>query len=137
MKQRLVRDIMINNPPSVYLGTELNQVVDKLLENNLLGMPVIDSEKRVVGFVSEQNCIRSLLVNSYHSEGSTFVEDIMFEEALTVSPTDSIVDLAKRMTLNKPKIYPVVENGKLVGLVSRSSVIRVLRNSQRVYAVAA
>ena len=134
MKHKLVKDIMISNPPSVTLGTELNFVVDKLLENQVLGMPVVDQEQRVVGFVSEQNCIRSLLLSSYHREGSTFVEEVMFDQPLTVSPNDSIVDLAKRMTENKPKIYPVVENGKLVGLVHRSAVMQVLRDAQQVFA---
>lgn len=131
MSKLLVKDIMRQNPPYVTLGTQLNDVVDVLLKNKVLGIPVLNDQQQVIGFVSEQNCIHSLLVNSYHHEGATLVDDVMFTEPLTVAPDDSIVDLAQRMTVNKPKNYPVVFEGRLVGLITRSDVMKALRKAQK------
>jgi CBS domain-containing protein len=86
----------------------------------------------VVGFVSEQDCLRSLLVSSYHGEGSPRVEDVMFREPLTVRLDDSVVDVAEMMVKQKPKIYPVVDqSGRLQGLLIRSQVLTCLIDNRR------
>jgi CBS domain-containing protein len=51
----------------------------------------------------------------------------MFNEPLTVAPDDSIIEMARQMIAHKPKIYPVVEEGKLIGLITRADVLRALR----------
>lgn len=55
----------------------------------------------------------------------------MFDTQLTVAPNDSIIELAKEMILHKPKVYPVVDEGKLVGVISRSDVLRALRDHEK------
>ena len=65
-----VRDIMARHPASIRIGTDLTEVVEVLLRQHMTGLPVVDDADRVVGFVSEQDCLRSLLVSSYHGEGS-------------------------------------------------------------------
>ncbi len=119
-----VRDVMINNPPTVSCGAALGEVVDALLSHGVTGLPVVDANKCVVGFVSEHDCIHTLLVSSYHCEGAPVVDDVMHSGVLSVGPDDSIVDLAQRMDKDKPKIYPVVSEGRLVGLVTRSAILK-------------
>jgi CBS domain-containing protein len=55
------------------------------------------------------------------------VDDVMSRVPLTVKPDDSVVDLARRMGRDKPKVYPVVDSGKLVGLITRGDVLKALR----------
>ena len=127
-----VRDIMARHPASIRVGTDLTEVVEVLLRQHMTGLPVVDASDRVVGFVSEQDCLRSLLVSSYHGEGSPRVEDVMFREPLTVKLDDTVVDVAGQMVKAKPKVYPVVDQGgRLQGLLMRSQVLAHLIESRR------
>lgn len=127
----VVKEVMARHSPSIALGTAITTVVETLLRHKITGLPVVDAESRVVGFVSEQDCLRSLLVSSYHCEGAPKVEDVMHREPLTVSPEASVVDLAEMMVNQKPKVYPVVdENQRLLGLVLRSQVLTVLKDNR-------
>ncbi|HTN34381.1 MAG TPA: CBS domain-containing protein [Marinobacter sp.] len=121
-----VSDVMSNHIRPIKCGTFLTDVVKALLDNHISGLPVVDDQRRVLGFVSEQDCIHSLLVSSYHCEGDPIVDDVMFREPLTVSPRLALVDLAQNLGAGKPKVYPVVEDGKLVGLVTRSAILQEL-----------
>lgn len=123
----VVKDHMQNTRVAIRCNTPLTEVVDTLLANNTIGLPVVDEEMQVIGFVSEQDCIKKLLVSSYHSEGTPLVNEVMFNEPLTVAPDDSIIEMARQMIAHKPKIYPVVEEGKLIGLITRADVLRALR----------
>lgn len=132
MSELIVRALMAKHPASVNMGTELTEVVDILLQHKFTGLPVVDDHSKVVGFVSEQDCLRKLLISSYHSEGSLVVEEFMHAEPLTVHEEDSVVNVAELMVTQKPKIYPVVDDqGVLVGLLTREQVLRALKDSRR------
>lgn len=124
----LVKDFMILQPPKVKCNTPISEVIDILIKNNVSGAPVVDEDNKVIGYVSEQDCIHHVLVDSYYCESTTVVNTVMRQEAVTVSPRDNIIDLANRMQDNKPKHFPVVEGEKLVGLIRRSDVLRALAN---------
>lgn len=132
MKSVLVEQVMAKHPPSIRLGSDLTDVVETLLSHHMTGLPVIDTDDRVVGFVSEQDCLRTLLVANYHGEGSHKVDSVMHAEPLTISPSTSLVDIAEQMVKQKPKVYPVVDqNHRLVGLLVRSQVLQALKESRR------
>ncbi|MFT6592472.1 MAG: CBS domain-containing protein [Zhongshania sp.] len=122
----LVRDVMTSPSPFVKQGSDLGEVVKTLLKHGVFGLPVIDNQHQLVGFVSEQDCIHSVLVSSYHCEGSPVVDDVMSRDVLAVEADSSIIDLAQKMGKNKPKSYPVTEDGKLIGLVTRSAILESL-----------
>ncbi|MGO1501509.1 MAG: CBS domain-containing protein [Marinobacter sp.] len=124
-----VSDVMSNYIAPVRCGTPLTAVVKALLENHISGLPVVDANRQLLGFVSEQDCIHALLVSSYHSEGDPIVDDVMFLEPLTISPGTAIVDLAQMLGSGKPKVYPVVEHGKLIGIVTRTAVLAELASA--------
>lgn len=121
-----VRDYMMANAHAIKADTPLTTAVEHLSKTRLTGVPIVDESSHVVGFLSEQDCIKQLLESSYHRGGVVTVASVMHSAVLTVSPEDNIVDLASRMITNKPKIYPVVEDGKLIGLITRGQVLRAL-----------
>lgn len=123
MRSLKVSDVMWNHIEPVRCGTPLTKVVKTLLSNHVTGLPVVDDHRRVLGFVSEQDCIHSLLVSSYHGEGDPIVDDVMFRQPLTISPEMAVVDLAQNLGAGKPKVYPVVDHGKLVGIVTRTAIL--------------
>lgn len=122
----LVKEIMSEHMTPLKEGMSLPQALDHLLASNMLGLPVTDDKKHVTGFLSEQDCIPYLLGDSYHCDSHVLVKDMMQHEPLTVKPTNTVLELAQMMTTNKPKIYPVVENGILVGVIKRSQVMAAL-----------
>lgn len=127
-----VSDVMSKRPAALRAGTELTAAVDTLLKLKLTGMPVIDASEQVVGFLSEQDCLRSLIVSSYHCEGSPLVDDLMHKEVLSVRPDDALMDVAELMIKQKPKVYPVVDvDGRLVGMLHRGQVLGALKDMRR------
>lgn len=123
----LVKDIMTRQPQSVPEGTGLTEVVALLLRYRLLGMPVVCADGKVVGFVSEQDCLRTLLMASYFCEGGERVENVMHRSPLTLKPDAQVLDVAALMLHQKPKIYPVVDDqGLLLGVLHRHQVLAAL-----------
>ena len=122
-----VADQMNHHPVTFHAEMTLETAVDKLTEAGQLGGPVIDEQNKVVGFLSEQDCLARMLLSSYHDQVSAHVQDVMRMDVLTVKPYTGIIDLAQQMLGAKPKIYPVVDdNGLLVGVISRSDVLRAI-----------
>ena len=123
MESLKVKDYMNSRPVTFDKHMSLSVALDKLLTAKQIGGPVIDEQKRVVGFLSEQDMIHKLLKVGYHCQDTHNVNDCMRPDVLTVSPEDSIIELAEVMSGQKPKIYPVVNNGLLVGVITRRDVL--------------
>ncbi|HAT04578.1 MAG TPA: hypothetical protein DDZ61_15665 [Aeromonas salmonicida] len=109
----------------------LAEALDRLHHSGLSGLPVLDDQQQLVGFLSEQDCIPSLITGSYHCDTRTQVEDMMSRTPLSVDPDDSILDLARQMSGAKPKIYPVLEQGKVIGIISRHQVMQALNQQMK------
>lgn len=119
LEQKQIRDLMV---PVVYPlrgDMSLAEAVDLLFLSEQTGLPVVNEHLAVVGFLSEHDCLRYLVSSSYYCDNLIQVEDIMHPQPLCVSPQDSVLELAQQMSKAQPKIYPVVEHNKLVGLITR------------------
>ena len=123
MRSLKVSDVMSNHIEPVRCGTPLTKVVKTLLHNHVTGLPVVDDHRKVIGFISEQDCIHALLVSNYHHEGDPLVDDVMFRNPVTISPEMSVVDLAQNLGAGKPKVYPVVDHNRLIGIVTRTAIL--------------
>lgn len=121
-----IRNHMSRLTHSLSLRLALAEALDRLHQADASGLPVLDDQKRLIGFLSEQDCIPSLLTGSYHCDSRTRVEDLMSRTPLFVSPDDSILDLARQMTGARPKVYPVLEGDKVVGIINRRQVMQAL-----------
>ncbi|WP_339898641.1 CBS domain-containing protein [uncultured Gilvimarinus sp.] len=126
MHSILVQDYMQSSPLAFEQNTNLLQVVHKLLAGKVTGAPVIDAERRVIGFVSERDCIKEILHGAFYCEEPASVATVMQTQVVSFAPTDSIVKIAEVMLQHTPKNYPVVAEGKLVGLITRSDVLAAL-----------
>ncbi|MBN2109973.1 MAG: CBS domain-containing protein [Methanosarcinaceae archaeon] len=147
-----VKDVM--NPDVIVCGPEdtIGDVARLLKQNNISGLPVVEDD-RVVGVVSEGDLLKLLevpdhkglwlpspfevievpireLINWEDTKrmlddvGSKSVEEIMKKKVHTVSPEDSIEKASELITRYKINRLPVVENNKLVGIVTRGDIIR-------------
>lgn len=122
-----VSDHMNHHPVTFNQDMTLEAAVDRLAAAVQLGGPVVDENRKVVGFLSEQDCLARMLLSSYHDEGLAYVRDLMRKDVLTVHMNSGIIELAQLMLGMKPKIYPVVDdNGILQGVISRTDVLRAI-----------
>ena len=126
MDSLIVRDVMDASIVPLRLDTSLAEAVDCITDSHHLGLPVVDSDQQLVGFLSEQDCMKYVISGSYCADSMTRVGDIMRPEPLKVAANESLLALAERMQTGKPKNYPVCDEGRLVGLVTRSAVLRAL-----------
>ncbi|QQX82212.1 CBS domain-containing protein [Shewanella sp. KX20019] len=117
-----VKEHMDRHPVMLTPSMSIATAVEKLLTNNKLGAPVVDDGK-LVGFLSQQDCLAVMLKSSYHCDLIAIVKDCMRTEVLSVEPNSSVLALAEQMLGPKPKVYPVVDNGKVVGTINRTNVL--------------
>lgn len=122
-----VGDYMSRHPAVLTPNMPIEEAVEKLLRANLTGGPVIDEHKKVVGFLSEQDCLAMMLEGTYHKEQSANVSDCMSHEVVTVNADTGILDLAQQFGASRPKVYPVVDySNRLVGVIARTQVLRAI-----------
>ncbi|CAH0533522.1 hypothetical protein VST7929_01392 [Vibrio stylophorae] len=123
MESLKVIDYMNNRPVLFTTQMSLTVALERLLQSRQTGGPVVNEKDEVIGFISEQDMIQKLLKVSYHCEDAAQVGDCMRTDVLSVDPNDSILALAEMMCGQKPKVYPVVEKGRLVGVITRRNVL--------------
>ncbi|TGC09008.1 CBS domain-containing protein [Methanolobus halotolerans] len=116
-----VRDIMTENVLSVPPEITVEELAKLMFENKHLGYPVMqgNSLKGVVTFTD----IRNILPNDRFA---TLVSDIMTRDIISVAPGDTASDAFKVMTLNNIGRLLVVSDGELVGILSRSDLMRTM-----------
>lgn len=99
----------------------------ELIKKEALGGPVVDKENKLLGWISEQECLQVTTQFAYHNERVALVKDIMRKDVLSIKADQSIFSLAEKMTGIKPKNYPVVDNNnKVLGVITRRRVLKAL-----------
>lgn len=127
MESLKVSDYM--NPRPVLFTAEMPvaEAVEKLLNCRQTGGPVVDDNRQLVGFLSEQDCLKQMVESSYYREQVARVKDIMHTDVISIKPYASVIDLAQQMLGDKPKLYPVVDDGqKLLGTIARHQVLKAI-----------
>lgn len=119
-----VADYMHRHPVTFTVDMPVELAVDRLIKGRQTGGPVVDNDNKIIGFISEQDCLARMLMSTYHDQQSARVAEVMNIGVLTVKPYDGIIDLAQMMLKTKPKLYPVVDDdGYLMGIITRSDVL--------------
>lgn len=125
MESLKISDYMNRHPVTFSIEMPVAEAVEKLLVSRQTGGPVMDEKNKVVGFLSEQDCLTQMIESSYYREQVARVKDIMQTDVLSVKGYGSILELAQKMLTAKPKIYPVLDDdGYLLGSIGRSDVLR-------------
>jgi CBS domain-containing protein len=129
--------------------TPFPELVDRLVENAISAVPIVDEGGSLLGIVSEADLVskeayggrrrrpievlRDLVSGGetkWASKGRAHVaQDLMTKRVATVSSRDDLRVVARHMVEDGRKRLPVVDDGKLVGIVSRSDVLRALHRS--------
>jgi len=121
-----VRDFMTTNLVTLSPDQEITHAVHKLVAHDIAGAPVVDPDGRIVGMLTEKDCMKIALDVGYYSEYGGKVSEFMSTGVETIGPDEGIVDAAKRFLEKRYHRYPVVSDGRLLGQISRRDVLRAL-----------
>ena len=117
-----VRDVMTKTPLTIDPETPVATAVALMHERGLRHLPVVDDDRRLIGILSDRD-VRSLV-----SENPR-VRDVMTWRVVTVAPAAPIAQAAAMMTSERIGCLPVVERGRLVGIVTVHDVLNVLAST--------
>lgn len=127
MESLKVSDHMNSRPVTFTRNMPVAEAVERLLKNKQTGGPVVNTENKVIGFLSEQDCLMRMIESSYYREQVAHVKDIMKTEVLSIKPYTSVIELAQKMVIEIPKVYPVVDDdGYLLGTINRSALLHAI-----------
>jgi CBS domain-containing protein len=146
-----VRDIMLVDVPAVYPDDPIESVVHKLRDHELPGIPVINEGGRCVGIITESDLILAGESEDLHLPhyielfgGIVFLEstkkfeerlrkaigakasDVMTEGPITIGPDALVAEAGRMIARYKHNRLPVVEHGRLIGVVTRVDVLDAL-----------
>ena len=104
----------------------IQDVITTIINKKIAGAPVLDEEHHLIGMISEKDCLRLIVDQAYHNMPAETrrVSDYMTAKVQTLPRTTTILDAANEF-LNSPiRRFPIVENGMLIGQVSRRHILR-------------
>lgn len=128
-----VSEIMNRGVLSVTPQDRVCDVIDLFLENNITGAPVTEQGK-IVGMISRKDILPLITtfdldcssLEQIRRTCSNYVVDHMRGEVITVQPVEAVEKCALLMTSNSINRLPVIEDGKLVGIVTRGDILKAL-----------
>ena len=121
-----VRQILSAKGDGVVTGDRtmsLGQAVARLADNRIGALIFVDDDSRVVGILSERDVVRSLARHGAHVLDEA-AADHMTRQVKTCTREDTVEDLMDMMTAGRFRHLPVVEEGRLVGMVSIGDVVK-------------
>lgn len=123
MKSLKVRDYMAVDLITFTPRSKVMDAMAVFLDRGISGAPVLE-DGVLVGVLSEVDLIEVVVQDSYYNENLGIVADFMQTEVEWVEPDMDVFSLAQRFIKRHRRRYPVIENGQLVGQISRRDVLR-------------
>jgi len=138
--QLRVREIMTDSPRTTRPDTLLRDAARELVRSGIGALPVIEADGLLVGMLSERELMRHMLslasINGSIPRPQSGIErqrrtvrDVMTRQVLCVSPDQPLAEVASLMTNKDVDRIPVVEEGRLVGFLTRGDIVRKLIGS--------
>ena len=126
MENRKVRDYMTSQVATLEPNLGMIRALNILLEHNQSAAPVVDEDNRLLGLISEADCMQSAINSSYFMEANSIVSDQMTKDVQTVTGDTKLVAAAEIFLKHKRRMLPVVEDDKLIGMLTRNHILRAL-----------
>jgi CBS domain-containing protein len=141
-----VADVMTRQVITIERDAPVQRAIRLLLQNRISGLPVVDATGRLEGIVTEGDFLHRAetgtqrrrprwvefligpgkLASEYVQTHSRFVADVMTTDTYTVGEDTSLEEVVRLMEKYRVKRFPVVKDGKVVGIISRANLLRAL-----------
>jgi CBS domain-containing protein len=116
-----VFDLMTAAPASVLQGTTIAEATDVLLQNDAAEIYVVDDAGRLIGMVPDFELLKSQMIGQSRMDR---IESLMTQHVTTVPSAMAVAEVAPRFREGWHNCMPVVDDGQLVGQISRRDVLR-------------
>lgn len=125
-----VRQMMDTTTHAVPADMPIRDAIDVLVRKGVTGVPVLDADGRLLGVLSEEHCLRLIALGDELFEAPTGTVAQFFDATvLHVAPDVDLYYVAGMFLRDRVhRRYPVVESGRLVGVITRKDVLRALRD---------
>ncbi|MTD54596.1 CBS domain-containing protein [Amycolatopsis pithecellobii] len=127
------RDIMSSPAVVTHPGEPVKAVEHTLAQRGFTALPVVDEDDRVVGIVTEADFVADRFPGEPHRVART-VDEVMTAPARSVDVNDNAAVLARLMIDEHLRCLPVIDRGRLAGVVTRRDFLRVLARPDQVLA---
>ncbi|QFY62770.1 CBS domain-containing protein (plasmid) [Rhizobium grahamii] len=135
------KDVMTRDVVHISPATGVRHAAAVMLQNNVSGLPVVDDQGRVCGMLTEGDLllrreirlsprparspeiISELDLERYINSNGWSVADVMSQDVIVAGPDSEISDIAESLQTHRIKRLPIVEDGKLIGIVSRRDIL--------------
>lgn len=124
------KDYMSVNPVTFQVHTNIFDAIHELLTRRISGATVVDENKKVVGVISEMDCLKAIINLGYYDEGEGLVGDFMTASVDTIDKEINIVDAAQLLLKTNRRRMPVIEDGKFSGQISARSILQAFKDSR-------
>lgn len=116
VENRTLREIMTKDVATVTLKDNVYEVACKMRDWNVGVIPVVDEKDDVIGVITDRDIVIRGLAEK--RQGSAAIEQVMSRDIILGQPGMTVDEAAKIMAQHQIRRLPVVENGKLVGIVA-------------------
>ncbi len=123
-KDILLKEVMYNSPATFNESTDIFSAMEKLIDFNLSGAPVIDKSGQLKGWLSEKDCLKFVLEAKYYNNPPESIGQFMSKNVVSLQASDSLFHAIDLFTRYHFQCYPITENDVVVGVVSRSQVLK-------------
>jgi CBS domain-containing protein len=116
------KDIMKKKVICVKKDTPVVEAIRIMSTNNITGVPVVEDDMTLVGILSEQDVLR--LFHTHKDEKDRTVNTFMTHPAIHFDEKEPLLDVCYRLRDNSIRRVPVTSDGKVVGVISRSDILK-------------
>lgn len=118
----LAKDIMTSHVICIHKDTPIVEAVDLMVTNSITGIPVVKDDSILAGILSEQDVLR--MFHNYEDEKDKTVSDFMTQPAIHFEEDEYVEDICSCMIQNSIRRVPITASGRVVGVISRSDILR-------------
>ncbi|HSP84023.1 MAG TPA: CBS domain-containing protein [Gillisia sp.] len=121
----LVEDYMSQSLTTFRKDQLVVEVMEALIKHKISGAPVVDEHNNLVGIISDGDCMKQISESRYYNMpiGDTQIEKFMETNVPTIDRKVNIFDCASLFYKHNCRRFPILENGKLVGMISRKDIL--------------
>ncbi len=130
--KKLVKHILDTKGNQVWAVTSKDSVFDsiKMMAEKRVGALLVIDEGKLSGIVSERDYARKVILQGRSSE-KTPVRDIMSADVVSTGPTQTVEDCMELMTDHRIRHLPVLDEGKIVGMLSIGDLVKAIIDQQQ------
>lgn len=122
-----VKDFMAQKLVVFKPDMDIYNAIDELVKAGISGAPVVDEDGKLIGIISQKDCLRVLANGVFHDNPAGTVDQYMTEAVMSIGSDMDIFTVADLFLNNVYRRIPVVDDGYVVGQISRRDVLRAIQ----------